>query len=129
MRTVLCVDDDADDRELVSNAIKKIDPSVNVVHAEDGKEAIDYLRNAKSTDEFPCLVIMDINMPKMNGKEALAHIKNDTRFNEVPVVILSTSSNESDILYCSNYGVQYITKPDSILRLRAEIESVLRHCA
>ncbi len=129
MRTVLCVDDDADDREMVCDAIKTIDPSVNVVHAEDGKVAIDYLSNVKSNDELPCLVIMDINMPKMDGKEALARIKKDSRFNELPVVILSTSGNAIDKLYCDNYGVQYITKPYSVLSLRKEIEIVLRHCA
>ncbi|HVE61715.1 MAG TPA: response regulator [Chitinophagaceae bacterium] len=129
MRTVLCVDDDADDREMVSDAIRKIDPSVNIVHAEDGKVALDYLSNVKSNDELPCLVIMDINMPKMDGKEALAHIKKDSRFNELPVVILSTSGNAIDKLYCNNYGVQFITKPYSFSRLRNEIESVLRHCA
>ncbi|MFN2439488.1 MAG: response regulator, partial [Chitinophagaceae bacterium] len=70
-----------------------------------------------------------INMPKMDGKEALAHIKKDSRFSELPVVILSTSGNAIDKLYCNNYGVQYITKPYSVSRLRNEIESVLHHCA
>jgi CheY-like chemotaxis protein len=129
MRTVLCVDDDADDREMVCNAIKEIDPSVNVVHAENGKEAIEYLDKGKSSNELPCLVIMDINMPQMDGKEALAYIKKDELSNELPVVILSTSGNALDKLYCANFGVQFITKPNSVLGLWKEIESVLRHCA
>ncbi|MDQ3682761.1 MAG: response regulator, partial [Bacteroidota bacterium] len=61
-RVVLCVDDDADDREMVSNTIFEIDPSFKVVHAENGIEAIEYLSKAKVADDLPCLVILDINM-------------------------------------------------------------------
>ncbi|HVG16463.1 MAG TPA: response regulator, partial [Chitinophagaceae bacterium] len=83
-RTVLCVDDDADDREIVCFTISKIDSSLRVVHAEDGLEALDYLTRAKEEDTLPCLVILDINMPRMDGKQTLAEIKKDNQLSGVP---------------------------------------------
>ena len=127
-RTVLCVDDDADDRELVCVTINEIDPSFLVVHAENGIEAIEYLSKVKLTDGLPCLVILDINMPKMDGKETLAKIKKDEHLNELPVVIFSTSSNPVDKLYCGNYGVEFIAKPTDLLAIHYEIKKLLRYC-
>jgi len=127
-RTVLCVDDDADDRELVCYTINEIDPSFAVVHAENGIEAIEYLSKAKATDNLPCLVILDINMPKMDGKETLAKIKNDEHLNDLPVVIFSTSSNPVDKLYFADYGVDLITKPNNLSGMRNEIKVLLQYC-
>jgi CheY-like chemotaxis protein len=127
-RVVLCVDDDADDREMVSNTIFEIDPSFKVVHAENGIEAIEYLSKAKVADDLPCLIILDINMPKMDGKETLAEIKKDWQLNDLPVVIFSTSSNPIDKLYCADYGVDLITKPSNLLGMRHEIKGLLQYC-
>jgi len=127
-RTVLCVDDDLDDRELVCFTINNIDPHIKVVHAENGVEAIDYLLKAQIEGDLPCLIIMDINMPQMDGKETLAVIKENEHLNDLPVVIFSTSNSEIDKLYCSNFGVNLITKPNNIKSLHKEIKSVLHHC-
>ena len=128
IRTVLCVDDDEDDRELVCDTINNIDPHIKVVHAENGVEAIDYLLKAQIEGDLPCLIIMDINMPQMDGKEALAVIKKNEDLIDLPVVIFSTSNSEIDKLYCSNFGVNLITKPNDIKSLHKEIKSVLHHC-
>jgi DNA-binding response OmpR family regulator len=127
-RIVLCVDDDADDRELVCFTINEIDPSFKVEHAENGLEAIEYLNNAKITDNLPCLLILDINMPKMDGKETLAKIKKDKHLEELPVVIFSTSDNPIDKIYCANYGVELVTKPSHLSGMRSEVKRLLRHC-
>ena len=128
LRTVLCVDDDVDDRDLVCDTIFEIDPHIKVVQAENGIEAIEYLSKAQIKGDLPCLVILDINMPQMGGKETLAAIKEDNELNDLPVVIFSTSNNVIDKHYCNNYGVKFITKPNTILALRKEIEGLLRHC-
>ena len=73
-KIVLCVDDDPDDRDLIRNAIFHVDPSYTVAHATNGKEALQYLQRASET-ELPCLVILDINMPVMDGKQTLVEIK------------------------------------------------------
>jgi len=127
-RVVLCVEDDADDREMISNTIYEIDPSFKVVHAQNGIEAIEYLSKAKLSDDLPCLVILDLNMPKMDGRKTLAEIKKDEQLSVLPVVILSTSGNSIDKLYCTNYGVEFITKPTDLLGIHYEIKRLLQYC-
>ena len=127
-RIILCVDDDVEDRELVCSTITEIDPSVIVVHAENGTEAIEYLSKAKVEDDLPCLVILDLNMPKMDGRKTLAEIKKDEQLSILPVVILSTSSSPVDKLYCGNYGVEFIAKPTDLLAIHYEIKKLLRYC-
>jgi CheY-like chemotaxis protein len=127
-RIVLCVDDDPDDRELIRNAIFKIDPSYTVAHATNGKEALQYLTRAKE-NELPCLVIMDINMPVMDGKQALTEIKRDKKLSQVPVVVFTTSSHPADLNFCRQYGVELITKPANFKQITVEAERLLEHCS
>jgi CheY-like chemotaxis protein len=127
-RKVLCVDDDADDREVVCYTIGEIDPTLEVVHAENGEEAIDYLSKAKREAALPCLVILDINMPKKDGKQTLAEIKRDELLQTLPIVIFSTSSNENDKRYCEQYGVELITKPSNMSEMFHEVKRLLQPC-
>jgi CheY-like chemotaxis protein len=127
-RTILCVDDDQDDRDLICFTIGEIDPSVSMVHAEDGLEAIEYLAKAKSEEGLPCLVILDINMPRMDGKRTLAEIKKDVELSELPVVVFSTSNNPRDKAYCDSYGVELITKPSNMQNMKQEIKRILQYC-
>ncbi|HZH63575.1 MAG TPA: response regulator [Flavisolibacter sp.] len=127
-KTVLCVDDDADDREIVCFTIGEIDASLKVVHAADGLEAITYLAKAKSEDALPCLVILDINMPRMDGKQALAEIKKDNQLSKLPVVIFSTSNNPTDTTYCKSYGVELITKPSTMHSMQHVVKRLLQPC-
>jgi CheY-like chemotaxis protein len=127
-RTVLCVDDDADDREMVCFTIGEIDPSLKVVHAEDGVEALHYLRKAKLEDKLPCLVILDINMPRMDGKQTLSEIKKDDQLSKVPVVVFSTSNSPADKLYCDRFGVELVTKPSTMHTMQDEVKQLLQPC-
>jgi CheY-like chemotaxis protein len=127
-RTVLCVDDDADDRELVCFTIGEIDPSLQVIHATDGTEALNYLSKAKAEEALPCLIILDINMPRMDGKQTLAEIKKDRQLGALPVVIFSTSNNPADKMYCKSYGVELITKPSTMHTMQHEVKRLLQPC-
>jgi CheY-like chemotaxis protein len=127
-KTVLCVDDDADDRDIVCYTIAQIDPSLKVIHAEDGAAALDYLKKAKEEEALPCLVILDINMPRMDGKQALSEIKKDDQLATLPVVVFSTSSNPTDKMYCERYGVELITKPTTMHMIQDEVKRLLQHC-
>jgi CheY-like chemotaxis protein len=127
-RIVLCVDDDPDDRELIRNAIFKVDPSYSVAHTTNGKEALLYLTGALET-ELPCLVILDLNMPVMDGKQALIEIKKNLKLNEVPIVVFSTTSHPADLYFCQKYGVELITKPDNFAQITTEVERLLQHCS
>jgi CheY-like chemotaxis protein len=127
-RIVLCVDDDPDDRELIRNAIFNVDPSYTVAHATNGKEALQYLMRVAET-ELPCLVILDINMPVMDGKQALIEIKKNEKWSQMPIVIFSTSSHPSDLYFCQQYGVELVTKPANFSQITTEAERLLQHCS
>lgn len=127
-RIVLCIDDDPDDRELIRNAIFKVDPSYTVAHATNGKEALQFLNRADSS-ELPCLVILDINMPVMDGKQTLVEIKKNKKWSEVPVVVFTTSSHPSDQSFCEHYGVELLTKPANFRQITHEAERLLQHCS
>ena len=127
-RTILCVDDDSDDRDLVCNVIKKLDPSIQFIHAENGLVAHKILSQAKLKNEFPCLIILDINMPLMDGKQTLVRIKKDAALNGIPVVMFSTSSSALDKAFCSQWGVELITKPAKLSTVYTEVERLLNYC-
>ncbi|HVG42246.1 MAG TPA: response regulator [Chitinophagaceae bacterium] len=129
-RFVLCVDDDEDDRLIVSETIGEVDPHIEVVHATNGLEAIHYLSKAKIDPAlFPCLVILDINMPLMDGKQTLATIKKDEELKHLPIVLFSTSNSPMDKLFCEVHGVELITKPSNLLGIKKEVSRLLQHCA
>ena len=127
-RTILCVDDDSDDRDLVCTVIQKLDPNIVFMHAENGLVAHKILSQAKLKNEFPCLIILDINMPLMDGKQTLVRIKKDPSLNEIPVVMFSTSSSALDKAFCSQYGVELITKPAKLATVVSEVERLLNYC-
>ncbi len=126
---MLCVDDDEDDRDLVCIAIKEIDPSFDVAHAENGLEAIEFLSKAKEAQNLPCLVILDINMPMMDGKQTLAAIKKDEKLKELPVVLFTTSNSPLDKMYCAQYNVELVTKPSTLFNIKDEVKRLLNHCS
>jgi CheY-like chemotaxis protein len=128
-KTVLCVDDDPDDREIVCTVIQEIDPSIEVIHAENGIEAHEILKSAKEKQTLPCLIILDVNMPKMDGKETLIEIKKDDGLNSIPVVMFTTSNSPVDKMFFSAYGVDLVTKPNEMSRIHTEVKALLHYCA
>jgi CheY-like chemotaxis protein len=111
-KTIHLADDDEDDRQLMKEAFEEADPDVKVVESENGKELID---NMKSSDDLSdSVVVVDMNMPKMNGLEAVAAIRADPELAAVPMVMLSTSDNPDLIRKAQEAGVDdFLTKPNS----------------
>ena len=115
--TILMADDDEDDRLLTQDAMKESRVLNQLYFVEDGVELLQYLRReGKYADEVlypkPGLILLDLNMPRMDGREALQHIKSDPELRGIPVVILTTSKQEEDMV--KGYGLgaaSYITKP------------------
>lgn len=125
---ILCVDDDVDDRLIISEAIKDADPSMAVLEAKNGIEARDLLHIAKTTGKLPCLVILDINMPLMDGKEMLKEIKKDDILKSLPIVFFSTSSNPKDRFFSSEYGIDFVTKPSNFSSMVTAVKAMLSRC-
>ena len=114
---LLLADDDPDDRLLAQQALEKSRLANDLRCVEDGEELLDYLRRrGKYADPKqsprPGLVLLDLNMPRKDGREALREIKSDPNLRDIPVVVLTTSKAEEDIARSYNLGVNsYITKP------------------
>ncbi|MBI3135276.1 MAG: response regulator [Bacteroidetes bacterium] len=114
---LLIADDDAEDRGLIRDAFIESRLTNTLKFVEDGEQLIDYLFNRgayadKQKFPKPGLILLDLNMPRKDGREALREIKNDEHLRSIPVIILTTSKAEEDILKTYNLGVSsFITKP------------------
>jgi two-component system response regulator len=107
---ILLVDDDQDDSIFLSESFAANYFS-NLICTSGGEEAIKYL-NSVAAEELPSLIILDLNMPKWDGRQTLNYIKANSRFSSIPVVILSTSDNKIDKEICKRLGaVSYLQKP------------------
>ncbi len=113
--TILMADDDPDDRLLTKEAIIESDLPIDLRFVEDGEELLDYLyKRGKYTENTlrPSLILLDLNMPRKDGREALKEIKHDADLRRIPIVVLTTSQAEEDIYSTYDLGVSsYITKP------------------
>lgn len=114
--TILIAEDDADDRLLAQEALNE-SRLVNEVHfVEDGEELLDYLRHAGHYATVPAprpgVILLDLNMPRKDGREALTELKKDKDLRRIPVVVMTTSKAEEDILRSYDLGVNsFIVKP------------------
>jgi CheY-like chemotaxis protein len=121
--TILMADDDIDDRMLTREALEESRVRNNLYFVEDGEELLDYLnRRGKFADveqaPRPGLILLDLNMPKKDGREALREIKADPDLRRIPVVIMTTSKAEEDIYRSYDLGANsFITKPVTFERL------------
>ena len=124
---VLLVEDNPGDVRLTQEAFQDVNPSVHLHVASDGVEAMAFLRRegAHAKSPRPDLVLLDLNLPKMDGREVLARIKQDDRLKTIPTVILTTSDAEADI--SKSYQLQancYLTKPVQLTAFEALVKSV-----
>ena len=111
---ILLVEDNEGDVVLTLEALKEARLKNKISVVRDGEEAMEFLykKDRYTTEDTPHLILLDINLPKMDGKEVLNKIKSDPDLKKIPVVILTTSSSEKDILEAYNsYANCYITKP------------------
>lgn len=125
--TILCIDDDLDDLAFIQEAVRQYQTPFDVVEAKDGEQALDYLEKAKQNNALPCLIIMDINMPKMDGKKAIQLIKADEQLSLIPLVVFTTSSNNIDKQYFDLYDVAYITKPNHYTTFTEKVIEMLSY--
>ena len=114
--SILMADDDADDRLMAEEAFDEARVANPLGFVKDGEQLLDYLnwRNGYNADNAPRpgLILLDLNMPKMDGRTALRHIKADPNLRSIPVVILTTSSEKGDVSWAYDLGASgYVSKP------------------
>jgi len=131
---LVMVDDDEDDCLLVQEALRDAGFNCTFRCVQDGVEIMDYLmregryRNAHETAPIPDLILLDLNMPRMNGREVLRKLKTDHRFRSIPVIVLTTSTARKDVDACYDLGANsYMTKQSTFDDLVAAISSLLEY--
>src|SRR5450755_1838047 len=126
-RTVLLVEDSPGDVRLMQEAFRDADPSIDLRIAVDGVEAMAYLRREGVHIDAPRpdFILLDLNLPKMDGREVLAHIKEDDDLKTIPTVILTTSDAEADILKSYQLHANcYLTKPVELEEFEGLVKSI-----
>lgn len=125
--TIVYAEDDLDDLFILQQAFGK-HRHIEVVHAPDGKKAIQLLEKMAASKMLPCLVILDINMPVMNGREALQSIRQTRALQNLPVVLFSTSSNGADKQFAETYEAILVTKPVDFGNLEVIVDQFIERC-
>ena len=129
IRTILLAEDSPADAEMAIDALREANLANPIVHVEDGVEALEYLqrkgRFAGRAEEEPAVLLLDIKMPRMDGLEVLQRIRADERLRRLPVVILSSSREESDLARSWDLGVNaYVVKPVDIGQFFAAVKTL-----
>jgi CheY-like chemotaxis protein len=127
--SILYADDDPDDLELVQEAFSLYSTNFNVTTFMDGGQILSYLQHLPEKEPTPCLVILDINMPVMTGKEVLINIRQIPRYESIPVVLFTTSSQPLDKIFASQYNAGFITKPIGMKEMDLIIKQFINHCS
>ncbi len=112
VKKVLYADDDLDDKTWLIEAWETLDIPVQIEFINNGREALDYL--IAHASNLPSLIVLDLNMPEMDGRQTLQKLKNEPQFRHIPVVIVTTSTSKLDTEVCKRLGATlFLTKPDT----------------
>jgi response regulator RpfG family c-di-GMP phosphodiesterase len=119
---IFYADDDREDCELFTEALKQIDPEIKSIIAKDGREAMAYLNN---TPELPDFIFLDINMPLVDGRQCLVEIKRSNKLRTIPVIMYSTTSDTNEIQEYYKLGAHdFLIKPNNFLTLCDSLDSI-----
>ena len=122
-KIIMIVDDDPDNIEFFCEALSEIDPAIKCIGARGGEEALMLLKENPSLPDF---IFLDINMPKMDGKQCLECFKSDVNYSSIPVVMYTTSESLDDMYETKKLGaVYFLTKPSTFSELKTAIKYIL----
>ena len=127
-KIIVCLDDDPDDRDLLTSAIKDVDSSFKVINGDNGIKGMYILQQLMQIGQKPCLIILDLNMPLMDGEQTLAEIKKDPDLGKIPIVVFTTSSMEKNSKFFADHGVPVIIKPVKYGSIVEQVRALLSHC-
>ncbi len=113
---ILIAEDDVDDRMLLQTAFDEGNIDVKIEFVGNGSELLDFL---EENTQYPHIILLDLNMPKKDGRETLRELKQHAIFRKIPVIVFTTTKNENEIARCYELGANtYVVKPDSFESLR-----------
>lgn len=127
--SILLAEDDEDDREFLMHALKDVGSYHKIHMAANGQEALEILSNLSTEDGLPCVIILDLNMPVMDGIQTLEVLSNGSRFQHIPKIIFTTSDSEIDRHRSLAKGAtDYIVKPANMPDYVKTVKGMLRYC-
>jgi CheY-like chemotaxis protein len=127
-RFILLGEDDPDDHEMLKEVFTSIDTSLTLFFVNNGKEVISALEKLKD-DQMPCLIVLDYNMPGLNGADILMELKGNLRYKDIPKVVWSTSGSDKFRNLCLELGaIDYVIKPSSVKDLEKIARYMLSLC-
>lgn len=125
---ILYVDDDIDDIEIWKEVFTNFSDAPQLDAVSSGELALQYLESIRDSQKHLCFLLVDMNMPKMDGKKLVQTVKQDKQFQEIPIAFVSTSMNPKDEQLALNLGVLYYRKPSSIEGLKQLASEIIRYC-
>ena len=125
---VLYADDDLDDITFVKDAFEEYSSLIDVVAFKDGAELLHYLEKPVPFQPQPCLIILDVNMPGLDGKQTLQKLRALDHFKTIPVVLFTTSTLPSEMVFARSYGAGFVTKPLHARQVNLIAEQFIEHC-
>lgn len=126
---ILYADDDADDQAFLNESVTSCGLPANIITVGNGEEAISYLQEVDH-QHMPSLILLDLNMPRLNGKQTLSYLKAHPQFAQIPVVILTTSANTAEQKQCHQIGAtSYFVKPLHIKGYQTLVHQIADICS
>ena len=125
---VLYADDDADDIELMEEVFKEYAGILDFVAFKNGQQLLHYLERLDPFQPQPCLIILDINMPVLDGKQTLKRLRAMKGYTEVPVVLFTTSTLPHEAAFAQHYQAGFITKPLTTVHMHVILDQMLEYC-
>ena len=124
---LLYAEDDQDDFDALQSALEQETDQFRLVQARNGTEVVSFLEN-NPEEKWPCLVVLDLNMPVMDGKQTLAWLKKHEAYREIPTMIFTTSSRDEDIKLCKGHNCTFFRKPNLYRDLLHIVQIMLQMC-
>lgn len=126
---IVYADDDEDDLDFVVASFARYATELEVCAFQSGYAAYNFLLQSETSGQKPCLIILDINMPGMSGKELLTILRGHPFFDDTPIILFTTSNLESDAAFAKRHKAGFITKPIGSAQMEVIAEEFLSHCS
>jgi CheY-like chemotaxis protein len=124
---IVYAEDDRDDLELIKESFENYAQNIDLVCFSNGQSALDYL-TSPGLDTFPCLIILDLNLPGLSGKQVLKTLRSIKKYSHTPIVLFTTSSQPHDKAFAHFYGAGFVTKPINYKQMDVIIHQFIEHC-
>jgi CheY-like chemotaxis protein len=125
---IFIVDDDMDDCDLLTEFLKRANPGYTYTSFNSGNSVMQHLlQSLPAKHNLPQLIVLDVNMPQMDGREVVKAIRQHAELNNISLVILSTSSNKADREYFADYGIDFFTKPTNMSGYRQIAQKLMSY--